>query len=190
MLPLGSLLNEQTRRDVLAGLDRTCVELLAEINDLEMLETRFDFPTGKALRRGLFAPDGMVTLIRSAAAAGCAAFPPLSASLPDDVHKHLNALIKKAGEPPMAWGNQMSFERIIGGIVRRANQIAAQAPVVLSPAETVLLGPGQAAVAQLASREWNRLLLETDELDAEFAPPLRAMLSRLEPLTVWTGPGS
>jgi hypothetical protein len=186
-LPVGSLLNEQTRRDTLAGLNSIREGIVAEINDLEMLENRFNFPTGKALRRGLFAQDGVLTLIRSAASAGCAAFPPLAASLPGNVHDHLNALIKKAGETPMYWGNQVSFLRRIEGIVRRAYRIAAQAPAVLSPAGAVVLGPGQAAVAEHAAREWDRLLLETEELDTSFQPPLRAMLSRLEPLTTWTG---
>jgi hypothetical protein len=186
-LPLGSMLNEQTRRDMLAELDRTREGLLAEINGLEMLENRFDFPTGKALRRGLFAPDGVLTLIRSAAEAGCGAFPPLAASLPDNVLDHLNELIKKARETPMYWGRQRAFLRQIEGIVRGAHRIATQAPAVLSPAGVVVLGAGQAAVARRAAEEWDRLLLETEELNTEFRPPLLAMLNRLEPLTDWTG---
>jgi hypothetical protein len=186
-LPLGSLMNEQTRRDTLAGLDVDRKDLLDDIEGIRRLENRFEFPTGKALRRGLFSPEGLLTRIRAAALTDCAAFPPLADSLPRNVHDYLDEIIKEAGETPMSWGNQMSFLRNIEGFVRRARHIAAVAPDVLDPAKGMALKSGHVAIAQQAGRDLNVLLLEIGEQDATVQPPLRVLLSRLEPLAAWAG---
>ncbi|WP_081240578.1 hypothetical protein [Streptomyces viridosporus] len=183
-LPLALLTSELSRMTELGQTAEQWKQLIDRVDHLEQLH-RFTFDSGKFLHRELFAKDGMLSSIRTAAKADTEECVRIQAGLPVNVRRHLDQIVADGGRPEIKWGNQRTFLHTIEDIVRRARSLT---PLPTGPGTTA--GPaaelaGCAELAELIAARWDALFSDAGGLGRPYAAPLLALLERLDPLAQW-----
>ena len=82
-VPRRTMMYEQSRRSLLAGLEKEREEILRNINRLKEVRHRFRFPAGRVMYRTLLGPGGLLTVLGETADAGLRAVAELEVDLPE-----------------------------------------------------------------------------------------------------------
>ena len=188
-VPRHTMMYEQSRRSLLAGLEKEREEILHNIQRLKEVRHRFTFPAGRVLYRNLLGPGGLLTVLGETAGAGLRAVAELEADLPQDVQGFLDRIIDVArnsdrGIDEMIWSSQLGFLRTVEAVISSGRRIreqwaAAQAPPVSG------LPAGLAAIAGHLEEHWKELFTEADALGSPFQEGPLHLLDWLELMAEW-----
>jgi hypothetical protein len=186
-LPLRELELSAAQAGNAATLETQRHHLRDRVEKLRKLRQRFSFDSGTALHDALFAKDGLLGLIGSAAADGLDAFPELRPKLPHDVRRHMGQLIKDAGERPMVWHKHVNFLSNVEDIVRSARNIADGAGRAAPPPDELPQVRASEHIGRYAADHWEQLFAQaTGTIPRPYDLPPRALLDALTPLVRWT----
>lgn len=181
-LPLKTLAERQAYSARLVAQDEAWQELAEKIDHVRQLRQRFDFPSGLAMHDGLFRRDGLLTRIR-AAADDPDSRAELGAVLPDNVHRHLDALVAEAGAEPIQWRRHTFFLKTVESIVRRARALLPdELGKQITSGERARALRASKGLSKIVTASWDRLFSDAAALPHPYDLPMIALLDRLQPL--------
>jgi hypothetical protein len=184
-VPLRALDAVTSHAAIAAASASSARELSDRVEKLRKLRQRFNFAAGEALHDGLFAKDGLLTIIGAAAAEGVPAFVDLDRELPRDVKGHMDKIIIAAGKK-MEWHNHVHFLTDVQEMVRMARALVHDAGRSDAPPDELPEVHAATALGEYAADRWDLLFADAG---AAIAPPYdllaRSLLDRLNPLVRW-----
>ena len=189
-MPRRTIMYEQSRRSLLAGLEKEREEILENMKRLQEVRHRFTFPAGRVLYRTVLGPGGLLTVLGKTADAGLQAVAELETDLPQDVQGFLDRAIEVArnldrGIDEMIWSRQLGFLRTVEAVISSSRRIREQWAASQAAAPISDLPAGLAAIAAHLEEHWKELFTEADALGSPFQEGPLHLLDWLEPMAQW-----